>query len=362
MSDISLQRERVRGFFKNASKPHAGLWLSRGLQQWKNNKTHKGEDFLAHVEKATGLAAPDVYRAAYQRWQGIVLFSNTMAFIPMTLQGRLFIGMGGPSVIESAITLSHAYGVPMIPASALKGLTSVYAKALEVDPNTCSALFGKEGKTPDECDAGYVIFHDAWWMPNSHPPLAQEIVTPHHPDYYQKNGGQDATDFDSPEPNVQIAAKGSFLFAVECSAKIWADYALGLLTRALIEWGVGGKTSAGYGRFNEDIQLSKQLADDLRKLADKQKEVERNRKRDLMSVNQQTIDDLYQKRTPNFKDSGPGSQLYRDTRELIEQAALWNDDEKGNLYTVAVEIFDWIGIQKDNKNRKSLLRSLRPIP
>ena len=182
MPDIPLQRERVRGFFDAASKPdaiikpHAGLWLSRGLQQWKVNKTGKGEDFLAHVEKAAGLPAPDIYKAAYQRWEEIVLTSPTVAYVGMTLEGRLFIGMGGPSVIESAITLSHAYGVPLIPASALKGLTKAYAKALKVDNNTCSALFGKEGKTPDECDAGYVIFHDAWWMPNSHPRVRFKVM------------------------------------------------------------------------------------------------------------------------------------------------------------------------------------------
>jgi CRISPR-associated protein Cmr6 len=358
MPEIPLQRERVRGFFDAASKPdaiikpHAGLWLSRGLQQWKVNKTDKGEDFLAHVEKAAGLPAPDIYRAAYQRWEEIVLTSPTVAYVGMTLEGRLFIGMGGPSVIESAITLSHAYGVPLIPASTIKGLTSAYARALKVDNNTCFALFGKEGKTPDECDAGYVIFHDAWWMPDSKPPLAQEIVTVHHSEYYQKSGEAEATDFDSPEPNIQLGARGSFLFAVECSAKIWADYAMGLLIRALSDWGVGGKTTAGYGRFRENPELEQRIAEE-NSTAIQQNE------RNTLSANQKLIHDLLQKKVVDEKGRGQQSKLFGETQVLIEKASSWNVADKEKLHKAAVEIFEWLRVQKDNKKRKALLQSLK---
>jgi len=354
MPDIPLQRERVRGFFEAAAKPHAGLWLSHGLQKWNADKTDKGRDFLAHVEKAARLPAPEVYRAAYKRWQSTVLTEQTFAYKPMPLEGRLFIGMGGASVIETAITLSHAYGVPMIPASALKGLTCAYARALKLDKNTCFALFGKEGDTPEECDAGYVIFHDAWWIPDPKPPLVQEIVTVHHAEYYHENGNQATTDFDSPEPNIQLASRGSFLFAVECSAKIWADYAMGLLGQALSEWGVGGKTSSGYGRFNTDSDLEKQLSE-------LQKQLNEEAKRNSLSANQCLIEGLRQKITIEARGRGENSALFVETRGLIEQATNWGDAEKEDLYSTAVEIFELLRVKKDNKNRKCLLRSLRPL-
>ena len=46
---------------------------------------------------------------------------------------------------------------------------------------------------------------------------------------------------------------GAFFVAVSCdepgeTGDKWADIGLGLLAAALREWGVGGKTSSGYGR------------------------------------------------------------------------------------------------------------------
>ena len=354
MADVSLQREAVRELFKNATNPHVGLWLSRGLPEWKCEPTNKGVDFLAHVEKAAKCNAPVIYRTAYAHWQSIVLAEQTFSYKPMSVEGRLFIGMGGPSVLETAISLSHAYGVPFIPAPALKGLTSAYAQALGVDKNTRTALFGnQEAETPEQCEAGYVIFHDAWWMPDNNPPLAQEIVTVHHSKYYQGSGAEDATDFDSPEPNVQLAARGSFLFAVECSAKIWADYALGLLVRALSDWGVGGKTTAGYGGFRENPELEQRLAED------KSTAIQQNQ-RNSLSANQQLIHDLLQKKVVDEKGRGQQSKLFEETQVLIEKSSSWNVADKEKLHKAAIDIFEWLRVQKDNKKRKALLQSLKP--
>jgi len=260
MPDIALQRgdERdissVRSLFKSAEAPHAGLWLSRGLAEWKDNPTKKGEDFQQHVAKAARIPCPEIYQKAYARWTGIVLGSPGFAYWAGKLEGRLFMGMGGPSVLECAITLSRTYGVPVIPASAVKGLVSAYTRG-RIDENTRVGLFGRAGDDPEACESGYVVFHDAWWIPDSKPtPLVAEVVTVHHPKYYQSGGETDATDFDSPNPNPQVAARGSFLFAVECAAPIWAQFARDHLVQALKDWGIGGKTAAGYGYFVADKQ------------------------------------------------------------------------------------------------------------
>ena len=263
MPDIPLRRESSGTFFESASTPHPGLFLSRGIREWKADKTKKGEDFQTHVCKAIGLAASEIYKAAYFRWYHMVVANPTITVWPGKLDGRMFIGMGGASVVECAITLSRTYGVPIIPGSAQKGLAQAYGKAAGLDTTSQEIIFGREGQRPDSFDSGYVFFHDAWWVPGSAPtPLSQEIVTVHHPDYYQDGGIADATDFDSPVPNIQVAARGGFLFTVECAGPEWAVLARDLLAQALQKWGIGGKTASGYGRFvSDETTNSRFLAD-----------------------------------------------------------------------------------------------------
>ena len=68
--------------------------------------------------------------------------------------------------------------------------------------------------------------------------------------YYSTEGAQEATDFDSPVPNAQVAVQGSFLFVLE-GAAAWFDLAKKMLVDALCTRGIGAKTRAGYGYFAE---------------------------------------------------------------------------------------------------------------
>lgn len=266
MADIPLRRRDVGHFFDEAGEDeqaHAGLLLAKGFAQWRADPTKKGEDLQKLLQRVTALPAPKIYGHAYERWRKTLAENPAVAYWPGRLTSRLFIGLGGASVLETAISLSRSYGLPLIPGSALKGLACAYANAGAVaDVAAREALFGKAGDTPDSADAGYVLFHDAWWIPEpKQTPLTPEIVTVHHQDYYGSSGQTPATDFDSPVPAGQIAAQGSFLFAVECADPAWAEAARDLLVRALGGWGIGGKTAAGYGRIK--CQLDTQPHDPL---------------------------------------------------------------------------------------------------
>jgi CRISPR-associated protein Cmr6 len=116
-------------------------------------------------------------------------------------------------------------------------------------------LFGCEPKVSDapteadSGDSGYVIFHDAWWMPGSAAtPLAKEVITPHHGAYYQSQGETPPRDTDSPTITSQIAVRGAFLFAVEGVGE-WKKTAVNLLKAALQSEGLGSRTHLGYGLF-----------------------------------------------------------------------------------------------------------------
>lgn len=77
-----------------------------------------------------------------------------------------------------------------------------------------------------------------------------------------------------------------------------------------------------------------------------------------LSENQRRAEALREAMTAASKGKGPGSQLFSRLRGLIQEAPDWPEDDRRTLYDVAVAVFDWLGIKKDDGNRKKLLRSL----
>jgi CRISPR-associated protein Cmr6 len=180
-----------------------------------------------------------VYRLAYQRWE---TFWKTDApegrvCVNGRVKGRMAVGLGAKGVLEVGLRLSHSYGVPVIPASAVKG---ALRGALE-DAALISFLFGSEDRM------GFVGFQDAWWVPESKAPLAVDVMTVHHPEYYSGKGPP--SDCDSPNPVQFLSMRGSFLFVADAPNKVWRDYVEKLLVQTLEKQGIGAKTAAGYGRF-----------------------------------------------------------------------------------------------------------------
>lgn len=263
---ITMRRE---DYHANQEKcEHAGLMLERGFADWNTEEYNKQKtDFY---DKLVKIKTSDFYHLAYQRWQDH-LFQQTSSSQSWAakLEGRLYLGLGEASPLESAITLHHTYGVPFIPGSAIKGvlhhalLAEFKNNLTESNQQIIDTLFGREPDTTDKLDrgdAGYIIFNDAWWIPDSKKtPLVKEIITVHHQEYY-KGEGAAATDFDSPNPNPQLAIRGSFLFSVEGEAN-WAKYTIGILKQVLENKGIGAKTASGYGYFSEDKVNQKEIND-----------------------------------------------------------------------------------------------------
>lgn len=222
---------------------HPALWVETYLVDDEPGRKQELVADTAHIPM------PDAYRRFFNRWQTALAQNKTIVVKEARVQGRLSIGLGGESVIETAITLHHTYGVPYIPGSALKGLAANYArnKLGEKDWNAKSdayeTLFG------DTKSAGYVTFFDALYVPgsghNDHV-LWPDVVTVHHPNYYQ--GNEPPADWDSPTPVPFLSATGSYLLALGGPAD-WVEAAFEILALALAEEGVGAKTSSGYGRM-----------------------------------------------------------------------------------------------------------------
>jgi len=214
-------------------------------------KTKKGlYDAMQHAL----ILAAGPYDAAFKRYVATLGTSGKTG--DFRTRGRLVIGLGSESVLETGITLHHTYGTPVIPGSALKGLASHYCDQVRGATNPGfrnegeyhNALFGTDD------DSGHIIFHDAWLTPGSlKSAFKRDIMTPHHGDYYSGKAAA-PTDFDDPNPVLFLSINGTFYISVSCdvedeNGKKWQTLAFDIITAALEHWGIGGKTSAGYGRL-----------------------------------------------------------------------------------------------------------------
>jgi CRISPR-associated protein Cmr6 len=249
------------------------------------------EDKGEWLNKLADLAINEHYRKFYDRWKAS--FPGTQ-WKEIALASRLLVGHGNASATGVGLTVHHTWGVPMIPGSALKGLCAHYTAAtyglpgqekgnpapsseprgdarfsgpkweegrrrIEASPgNYYRALFGAPD-VHDDASAGLVVFHDALYVPGSirdNKPFAVDVLTVHQRSYYGQDKDQGGTpgerwpnDYDSPNPVGFISVRPGvrFLLAVDGDAG-WTKIALKLLTEAIREWGVGGKTASGYGR------------------------------------------------------------------------------------------------------------------
>jgi CRISPR-associated protein Cmr6 len=285
---------------------HPGLLLQRYL---KDQETSEGGESRARkelLEKALEISNGhrDFYKNIYTAWEASFSvpgkgFSGKKGI--GKVQGRAIVGLGSHNVLEAGIALHPLYGVPYIPGSALKGLAAHYChtvwgswneafqEPLEIKKESKDSKEEKEASLQDENtpgrgdfyrvlfgttdEAGIVVFHDALISQASLQPrrggLLEDVLTPHHKAYY---GGENAapSDFDDPVPITFLSMTGDFCFVLtsngedtEGEARAWVDVAFQILTEALRDWGIGGKTSSGYGRIElTPIKVERDNGDD----------------------------------------------------------------------------------------------------
>lgn len=98
-----------------------GLWL-------RDEPRQEGDRFvqLDPPLKPSQRINADALAAYHQRWRTTVTQSGADPFESIT-QYRLVVGLGADTVLETSITLDRMHGFPIIPGSALKGLTRTLA-------------------------------------------------------------------------------------------------------------------------------------------------------------------------------------------------------------------------------------------
>jgi len=177
---------------------------------------------------------------------------------------------GGPGAVYRAL-----FGAPPILRPKRPGVTDrATDRAIDRDsaagvgagaPGPENAGDDAAGEDPAARGAqGLVVFHDALYVPGSacvgngqkdpqnDKPLAIDVLTVHQKAYYGSYGSavkHSPNDYDSPVPVPFLTVRPGARFLLALSGPPdWVALAFGLLGKALADWGVGGKTSLGYGR------------------------------------------------------------------------------------------------------------------
>lgn len=253
-------------------------------------------DRPAWLSKLTRLAISPDYAHAFERWKASLGAPGGRAF-ELVLVGRLLVGHGNASAVDVGMTVHHTWGVPVIPGSAVKGLLAHFVDAVygpdapDVPPweqpeaerdraryqgvtwhgrriergpgEVYRALFGAPDAEKDAAmrehgleagaSVGLVAFHDALYVPQSAPddkPFAADVLTVHQKGYYNSLGQSWPNDYDSPRPVAFLTVRpGTRMLVALSGPPDWTELSERLLRDALEKWGVGGKTSAGYGRL-----------------------------------------------------------------------------------------------------------------
>jgi CRISPR-associated protein Cmr6 len=248
------------------------------------------------LSKAADVMISPEYLRSFEHWKRGLSSAGDRSF-ELALVSRLLVGHGTSSASDIGLTVHHTWGVPIIPGSALKGLLAHYVDAtygptgphqkpweqqgdersragyqgvtrrgsrIQRGPgDVYRSLFGAPDAHEDDVmrehgfqagtSAGLVTFHDALYVPDSvagNKPFAADVLTVHQTSYYDPSRNTFPNDYDSPKPVAFLTVRpgARLLFALSGPAD-WTELAERLLRDALDHWGVGGKTSAGYGRL-----------------------------------------------------------------------------------------------------------------
>lgn len=198
----------------------------------------------------------------------------TIKSFEASLLDRIVVGLGGANINETDITLHHTYGIPYIPGQAIKGVVRNYiirnkhlanseieSEQKAMKDKKFKDIFGgtdEQGKSY----AGKVIFFDAF--PINECVIEKDIMTPHHSEYYTKEGVF-PQDSDSVVPIQFLVATGNkdklkFQINIAIDSELEEDTITDLvdnLRNALMDNGIGAKTAVGYGYFESVKEVTK---------------------------------------------------------------------------------------------------------
>lgn len=188
----------------------------------------------------------DLLDAWRDRWLATAQALNATTFVA-TPEWRVVVGLGTHKVLDGGITLHPVYGAPIVPATALKGMTRLYAeRVLGAPADQVTYLFGQ---AEPEAQRGDLIFLDA--IPLGPPRMERDVANPLYAAYYGDPENVPPADYLAPRPIffLTVGQGSRFIFGLGSLSRDADAVAYGVtcMHGALQDLGIGAKTSAGYG-------------------------------------------------------------------------------------------------------------------
>ena len=255
---------------------NAALLMARYVKNLDDKQNSKLELFDAMRNAAKN--AYDLYLMAFEnRRRALKAIASSKIFQTVD---PLIAGLGNSNVLETGLSLNPTYGLPMLPASSIKGVTAHYCSKVfgSSDPDYKAPMFDDRGQViepagkiysalfgkiypQEEQEAGYLRFYDAWIIPprtqkKMELVFVDDVMTPHNTSYYSsKDKNKRPSEFEEPKPVRFLNIRGDFEFWISCldddpeQRKQWTEFAFNITREALESFGIGGKLNAGYGKM-----------------------------------------------------------------------------------------------------------------
>lgn len=170
--------------------------------------------------------------------------------VALAPQGAMITGTGAGGIRDVGIELHGTYGVPIVPASALKGVAAAYARCADIPDAAQLHIFGSprsgsdRGVAEDEDEPGCVLFFDALPGPAG-VTVAEHVLTPHARDYHTGRaaaGGSERpppAEYLNPVPIPFLAVESGTFVAHLVGPEAEVTEAARLLADAVDDSGVG---------------------------------------------------------------------------------------------------------------------------
>jgi CRISPR-associated protein Cmr6 len=192
----------------------------------------------------------ELIKGYVERWDHLAEDLGAATFTARP-QWRVIVGLGTNAILGGGITLHPLFGIPVIPATALKGISRVYAQWVLERP--AAELDTLLGKVEEDAQCGELVFLDG--IPATPPVVERDVINPLFSAYY-RDGNTPPANYLSPQPIffLAVGARSSYRFGVASRSGDPEASRQGVqwLQGALTELGVGAKTAAGYGYWVMD--------------------------------------------------------------------------------------------------------------
>lgn len=341
-----IYRSAVNSLPKEITQGNLGLWHDKFYDGWsehpsdKDSWQTKAPQKIAWIQRIVGGPKPrekrapksgpgfgtqDLVAELVTRQKNLIEAGHGRLWVFSTVS-EFVTGLGQSHPMENGFAWHYLLGEPYIPGTSVKGAVKSYAKWKSDDDENCAQA------------VDHLIWFDA--LPLNSVTLQGEIITPHYGEYYAKGLPPSDDSAPNPIPYLTVAKSQDFLFSALGSSED-LDLAEILMEEALQWFGIGAKTSTGYGRFVRHVTIESAWKDALACEQEAREREERLAK--LSPWEREMLEDGFDSNEDRFMQA-----IKRKWLDRMEDSN--GDGDQG--YRIALKLKEWFDDHRTSSNRR----------